>query len=266
MPEDEQAKVDRYLQPDARRKGLLVRGYLRGVLSFFARLWGSNIAPNEWQFRYLEKGKPVLSAVSFAASPLVFNLSHSGDYLLIALTRVDPALTGNGLKLGVDIERLRPSTNIYSILDNYFTAQEREALLALPEDEQRQRFFDLWALKESFIKATGLGLAQPLKSFHFVFDNSEANVEGKERLALQHNERLALHKSRAEDEPASEPLVIQRDITLRKHQGDEDNWQVLLGKLNSQYRFALSLNASVRPALSASVVRIDEVLQLLKGE
>ena len=39
----------------------------------------------------------------------------------------------------------------------------------MPADQQQQRFFDYWTLKESYIKARGEGLAIPLSKFSFVF-------------------------------------------------------------------------------------------------
>jgi 4'-phosphopantetheinyl transferase len=55
----------------------------------------------------------------------------------------------------------------HDIAERFFSAQEVADLRALPEDEQPLVFFDYWTLKESYIKARGLGLALPLGEFTF---------------------------------------------------------------------------------------------------
>ncbi|UXM83599.1 4'-phosphopantetheinyl transferase superfamily protein [Shewanella seohaensis] len=160
--------------------------------------------PQDWCFEYGAKGKPSLNHEQFLSTGIEFNLSHSGDWLLIALAQDDDkgenANTAQPrLGLGVDIERARASTHIYPILNHYFSAIETEGLLALEgEDAQRQRFFDLWALKESYIKATGLGLAQSLKSFGFdLAPNSLLAVDGGALQAVDSLTGLSLSYKRS---------------------------------------------------------------------
>ncbi len=53
------------------------------------------------------------------------------------------------------------------IAGRFFAPAEAAALRVLPSEEQQQRFFDYWTLKESYIKARGMGLSIPLESFAF---------------------------------------------------------------------------------------------------
>jgi 4'-phosphopantetheinyl transferase len=159
LNDDEQAKVGRY-QPKSRNNALIVRAGLRHVLSLHSAL-----LPNEWQFDYGKQGKPELTAAQYAQTGINFNLSHSGDWLLIGVLQA--TAHGKRYALGVDIERRRDSTNIHTILKRYFAEAEISDLLALDASKQRDRFFDLWALKESYIKACGKGLAMVLASFSF---------------------------------------------------------------------------------------------------
>jgi phosphopantetheine--protein transferase-like protein len=170
LSEDEQAKVARY-QPKSRNNALIVRAGLRHVLSLHSALshgpsaLHSRLSPEQWQFDYGKQGKPELTAAQYAQTGINFNLSHSGDWLLIAVLQAPTH--SKRYALGVDIERRRDSTNIHTILKRYFAEAEITDLLALDASKQRDRFFDLWALKESYIKACGKGLAMVLASFSF---------------------------------------------------------------------------------------------------
>ncbi len=264
LPLDEQQKVMRYRMAPAREKGLLVRCYLRALLSkahtqlnqsslnqsqLNANIDGA-IAPSEWRFDYLDKGKPVLSKAFFARSQLVFNLSHSGDYMLLAIAQAPQ------LELGVDIERLRQNTNIHAILNHYFTRQEREALLALPSAYQRQRFFDLWALKESYIKAKGLGLALSLKSFYFELSETERqalNFKGLDarQARLDQTARLFLvEEDSQQTDLGNDPQQAQPAA----------GWQSMLWQLGDEYRFALSLSSAQPLDLRCEMVSAQALL------
>ena len=250
LPEDEMLKVNRYLKQSAREQGLMVRGYLRALLSRFA-----NIKPNEWVFEYGEKGKPRLSEPQFNQTGLRFNLSHSGDWLFVAIHQNDNAIKGThqyeDIQLGADIERCRESTNIHSILNHYFSKPEETALLALAEAEHRERFFDLWTLKESYIKAKGLGLALSLKSFAFDFNAVELDtfkVLKGDVLQLQPNVSLSL----LNDETDRFELDSQ--------------WHCCLGKLNDTYRFAISFHCedtAEAPEYKAEMVGWVELITLV---
>ena len=64
-----------------------------------------------------------------------------------------------------------------AIAERYFSKQEITELFALPADVQRNRFFDYWTLKESYIKAWGQGLAIPLSDFSFHINASESKIQ-----------------------------------------------------------------------------------------
>ncbi|MFB2680447.1 4'-phosphopantetheinyl transferase family protein [Shewanella mangrovisoli] len=274
LSEDERAKVARYRAPKAQMNGLLVRAALRCVLSQGLQSRGGTspcssqrqIAPQDWCFEYGAKGKPSLNHEQFLSTGIEFNLSHSGDWLLIALAQDDDkGATANTaqprLGLGVDIERSRASTHIYPILNHYFSPIEAEGLLALEgEGAQRQRFFDLWALKESYIKATGLGLAQSLKSFAFdlapnsllaVDDGALQAVETPNWVELKQQENFAL-PSQAKpcsylQLPSRVPLYSNIKLLIEPGTAQDATssyaqyWQSYFGRLDEEYRFGLSL-------------------------
>jgi 4'-phosphopantetheinyl transferase len=87
-----------------------------------------------------------------------FNLSHTDGLVALAVASSE---------VGVDVEwRQRPGRTV-ELADRYFSGPEIAALRDLEAGLQRDRFFDLWTLKEAYIKARGLGLAIPLGAFAF---------------------------------------------------------------------------------------------------
>ena len=100
-----------------------------------------------------EYGKPYLPRLP----GFHFSLSHSGD---TALCAVSPQ------EIGCDIEE--PRGYDPKIARRFFHPAEQDWLFSHPEPEQADAFFRLWTCKESFIKALGLGLSQPLESFSVI--------------------------------------------------------------------------------------------------
>ncbi len=259
LSDDELAKVRRYRDPKAQIKGLQVRAALRTVLSRYA-----DLSPHEWCFEYGAKGKPSLTATLGQQTGLEFNLSHSGDWLLIGVAQFDGVESG---LFGVDIERSRPKTDIYPILNHYFSPQETAALLALADEaSQRQRFFDLWALKESYIKATGLGLAQSLKSFAFELKPFEQLAAESLELSCQDaGLRQACGVASMLNVYPHIPLQVPLQIPIHTLDlADSLHWQTHFGRLTEEYRFAISLahagNASLPMTLTAQLSSIEVLL------
>src|SRR5580765_8451440 len=108
-----------------------------------------------------DAGKPRL-----AGGALQFNLSHSGETLLIGLSRTQA--------LGVDIERGARGRPWLEIAHRYFTAEEAAALAALPADSRARGFIDLWSAKEAVLKAIGRGIAFGLDRVGFGLDAAGA--------------------------------------------------------------------------------------------
>ncbi|MCG7497289.1 4'-phosphopantetheinyl transferase superfamily protein [Vibrio sp. Of7-15] len=217
LSDDELVKVERYRKAEDRQKALFVRCCLRAVLSHYFPL-----PPNEWKFEYGDKGKPRLCHTQRLSSGIEFNISHSGEHLVIAVMKKNHA--DDVIELGVDIERSRSDIQIASILPHHFTLFEHSELQALPSEQQRQRFFDLWVLKESYIKAKGLGLALSLKSFGFDLVSMVPEhllVEGSD---------IYLECYRG----------IQLQLLAPSQDGSE--WNVFFGRIDDHYRFAVSLN------------------------
>jgi 4'-phosphopantetheinyl transferase len=105
------------------------------------------------EFCYGPQGKPALAGV-WSASGWHFNLAHSLDLALLAVTRSGP--------VGVDVERIRPLRDVDQLVSRFFSPRESAAFQALPAEQKPDAFFRLWTRKEAWLKATGEGIAESL--------------------------------------------------------------------------------------------------------
>ncbi|MGB7984765.1 MAG: 4'-phosphopantetheinyl transferase superfamily protein [Terracidiphilus sp.] len=138
---DERDHSGRFRFEQDRVRSIVGRGGLRQILSSYCR-----VPPHAIQFHTGSHGKPALLR-PFTA--LEFNVSHSGDCVLIAVT--------SGVPCGVDIESDRANTPEVWITEKFFCPREVEWV-----SRNEKGFLRIWVIKEAIIKATGLGLSIPL--------------------------------------------------------------------------------------------------------
>ncbi len=104
-----------------------------------------------YSLEYGPQGKPALAG---RARPQ-FNLSHSEERVMCAVSESE---------VGCDVERVRDIE--LGIARRFFYAGEYSYIMSGPDAaERRERFYRLWTLKESYMKATGLGMSLPLDGF-----------------------------------------------------------------------------------------------------
>ena len=152
---EEEERAGRFHFQRDRRRFTISRGVLRAVIGRYLEK-----SPESIRFSYGEQGKPEL-APAMGATPMQFNVAHSRELALIAVTA--------GAAVGVDIERIRQLDDAGAIAERYFSARESAIFRRLPEDEQEAAFFNCWTRKEAFIKAIGEGLSFPLADFDVAF-------------------------------------------------------------------------------------------------
>jgi 4'-phosphopantetheinyl transferase len=102
---------------------------------------------------YHPHGKPFL-----INSDLEFNISHSGEIAIIALSNKTP--------VGIDVEKLLPLEDRDALLRQFFHAKEEQEIISLSEQESQLAFYNCWTRKEAILKATGEGLSTDSKSFY----------------------------------------------------------------------------------------------------
>jgi len=150
VSDDERARAGELRHEDHRRRYLVARAVLRQVLARYTGLEARRL-----EFHLGEHGKPHLAAE--VAAGLDFNLSHSGQVVLLAVAW--------GRRVGVDVEWTGRQVGWERVARRFFAAAEREALLQLPPPQRRGAFFDCWTRKEAYLKARGRGLSAALGSF-----------------------------------------------------------------------------------------------------
>lgn len=136
LPAHEQARAAAYLNREARDRFCAGRVLLRRVLG--ERL---GLAPTAVPLVIAPGGKPALSPPHTGVH---FSLAHAGALVVVAVADGEP--------VGVDVERVRPMREADAMARLAFSAEEREALLRLPEAERQQGFFAAWVRQEATFK------------------------------------------------------------------------------------------------------------------
>jgi 4'-phosphopantetheinyl transferase len=152
LSSSEIAAADRFVFERHRVAYRFAHMALRSILSNYV-----DRAPDELRFGQNSFGKPFLIDGDERNNEVQFNMSHSGQVVVVAVTR--------GRHIGVDVEMMRPLKDYASIARLNFTAEERAWIESAPSESQQNAFFKSWARKEAVIKAVGKGLSMPLNTF-----------------------------------------------------------------------------------------------------
>lgn len=83
-----------------------------------------------------------------------FNISHSGAWVVCAIADTE---------VGIDVEEIKPID--FSVSQCFFSKREHQQLMMQREELRLAYFYNLWTMKESYIKCKGKGLSIPLNSF-----------------------------------------------------------------------------------------------------
>ncbi|XP_039397442.1 L-aminoadipate-semialdehyde dehydrogenase-phosphopantetheinyl transferase isoform X5 [Mauremys reevesii] len=121
---------------------------------------------NEIHLQRTSKGKPFLvNDILGIHSNFNFNVSHQGDYAVLA---AEPEL-----QVGIDIMKTNlPGSgsipDFFRIMKRQFTEAEWSVIKSMNNEWiQLDMFYRHWALKESFIKAIGIGIGFNLQRIEF---------------------------------------------------------------------------------------------------
>lgn len=142
LSEQEQAHLVGYRVREAAERYVVTRSLVRAVLS--ERL---DISPRSIQVNRTDTGKPVIT------QGVHFNVSHSGDLILMAVSEERA--------VGVDIERKREVQRVDAMLRRWLSAEEQAVHASLHREgaSPSEAFLRLWSLKEARLKALGVGIS-----------------------------------------------------------------------------------------------------------
>lgn len=223
MTPEEHKRCGRFRLLRHRHQYLVTRALARTMLSHY-----TGIEPGGIRFFKNRYGKPGLM-LSKDTPPIRFNLSHTQGLIacVVVLDR----------DIGVDIEDMKRRSVSLGIADRFFSEKEAQDLRLMSIGKRRDRFYDYWTLKESYIKARGKGLSIPLGQFAFHISDDE-------------------------------PLRISFAQRLKDH---SENWRFWLLKPTDRHKAAISLfskekrdfSLTVKKAIPMAAVR-DYKCEILK--
>ena len=162
LSEAECERAARFHMPDDQDRFTVTRGVLRTILSVYLHRPAA-----ELEFNANENGKPeVLEA------GIRFNVSHSGDYALLAFAE--------DVELGVDVERIRGGRVVGDLARRILSPAEFARFDALAEYDREKTFFQIWTLKEAVLKAMGSGLSVAPESIEVAFHPDQPRLLSSE--------------------------------------------------------------------------------------
>lgn len=162
LTDDEVERANRFSFERDRQCFIAARGTLRTILSRYIP-----INPCHLRFYYNPYGKPFLSP-EFSPYLLNFNLSHSGNMAVYAITRK--------MEIGVDVERVHSNFEYEEIAERFFSANEVASLRTISTEKKLEAFYHCWTRKEAYSKAHEKGLSLPLDSFDVSSDPGESSI------------------------------------------------------------------------------------------
>lgn len=142
LSEPELTRATRFHFDRDRARFIAGRGILRHILASYLDSDPADVRLANGPF-----GKPALEGSDTA---LHFNLSHSSDLMLLAVTYAR--------EIGVDIEFMKDNVPFETLADHYFAPEDAWDLRLLPAEKRAWKFYDVWTSTEAQLKASGVGL------------------------------------------------------------------------------------------------------------
>lgn len=154
-------KVKSFRLEEEQNQFLISKALLKLILARYTGQTAQSI-----QLSYSINGKPYITN----KSGVQFNLSHTGNALLIGFTK--------NVDIGVDIERVNRTVNFSKIIPLLYSEKELETFNSLKDNDKNDSFFKSWTCKEAFIKAKGSGLTFPINQLELsLLDGEKVKIQ-----------------------------------------------------------------------------------------
>ena len=160
LDDAERARVARFVFEEDQRRYRNSHAALRRILGAYLAVGAAEV-----RLRADVNGKPAIEN----GEALAFNLSHSGEWALLALSR--------DASVGVDIEARIEAARIPELAHSVFTAAEVAALEGLEGADLEQAFLRGWTRKEACLKVRGVGLTVEPASLHVGVEPERRRVD-----------------------------------------------------------------------------------------
>ena len=159
---EEKARLAKFVFRKDFKASLVGRLLMRKFVSKY-----TGISYNKVNFRRDCREKPFYETTDTAAQTVSFNVSHQGSYAVLA-GEVEK------INIGVDVMKLeysggKKTEDFFRLMDSQFTDNEWKTIkgpLWSSDYDKISRFYRHWALKESYVKAIGVGITMDLKKIH----------------------------------------------------------------------------------------------------
>lgn len=151
LSQAEKNRSSLFKREEDRERYVISRGLLRIILGrYLVR------DPKILEFVTEGNGKPKIAS-AVADTGIQFNISHSGNLVLLGLT--------NGLPIGVDVEKERDDLDVERLAERIFTPHEYAEILRHAGRERYRAFFRYWTIKEAYAKGLGVGVSHAFRRF-----------------------------------------------------------------------------------------------------
>lgn len=157
LSEEKQQQIYRFRRKEDAQRAIASEALIRHIIIGMLPIRNKDIVLMKNEY-----GKPYLRDYP----NLQFNVSHSGEWVVCAV---------NHLQVGIDVEHIQPID--MKIAKRFFSNEEYCDLMDKDPAEQLVYFYDLWTLKESYIKALGKGLSIPLDSFSLKIEDNRISLK-----------------------------------------------------------------------------------------